>query len=274
IAMITMGLLLATAVSAAAGAPVSDEVRDLRKEVRYLKLIQTLELTPEQIEQLLPIVHEAVALRKRFEEEAKGKESEEIAFLQEMKGALIAGKDPSEELEKRRSEMREARKAMHAQLAEVIAPVETILTDAQKAALARRRPRGHHRGAFGPGPEGHPMRGRKQGIFRAIAFVRKAPQEAVEARIDAIVQAAAAQGGDAEALRAELNDAVASIRQAERKDVRAVARRTLESLSPEAREALGKLQTRGMRRLARILSDPLFEKALEERRSTPVSPTR
>ncbi|RME05975.1 MAG: hypothetical protein D6812_02285, partial [Deltaproteobacteria bacterium] len=274
IAMITMGLLLATAVSAAAGAPVSDEVRDLRKEVRYLKLIQTLELTPEQIEQLLPIVHEAVALRKRFESEAKDNESEEIAFLQEMKGALIAGKDPSQALEKRHSEMREARKAKHAQLMAVIAPVETILTDAQKAALARRRPRGHRPEAFGPGPEGHPMRGKKKEIFRAIAFLRNAPQEAIDARVDAIVQAAAAKGGDAEALRAELNGAIASIRQADREEVRAVARQALESLSPQAREALGSLQTRGMRRLARILSDPLFEKALEEWRSTPSSPTR
>ncbi len=132
--------------------PISDEVRELRAEVKTLKLARDLDLSSQQIRSIRDLALQAVELRQGFQEDLQGMEARTIAHLQAQKEALLAGRELGEATEKGKalkSEARERRQAMKEQMKPIVEEAMAVFTPEQKEQLATLLRKKHRRGPAG-----------------------------------------------------------------------------------------------------------------------------
>jgi Spy/CpxP family protein refolding chaperone len=134
----------------------SKELRDLHSQVRTLKLLRELQLTPVQLQQLRSLAQQAADIRAQHEKDLQDLQAQVIARLNEEKQQLVQGTAAADEKSgpradgSLRDQFREVHKQIHDQMQPLVEQVRGLLTPEQTQQL-KDLARKHGRHGFRPG---------------------------------------------------------------------------------------------------------------------------
>jgi hypothetical protein len=117
--------------------PPSAQVQKLSDDIRLLQLIDRLQFTPEELQQLLPAVDALAAQRAQFDQAAAALDTQLESALGDERALLVADKPITDEIEKRISDLQTQRSATEQQAEQALstsaAGLRKLLTPPQLA---------------------------------------------------------------------------------------------------------------------------------------------
>ncbi len=119
--------------------PPATTVADLVTEIRLIGTINRLDLTGQQIDQLIPTVIRLVNLASAYEQRKQAVREQMRSLLVEKRGVLVEGGTPSGQLERNLAQLEAKLSSISEELASAqggeLAQIQSILTEAQMGIL-------------------------------------------------------------------------------------------------------------------------------------------